>query len=37
VYLREGRVVQAGTHAVLMAQDGGAYRRLIESETLPAA
>jgi ABC-type multidrug transport system fused ATPase/permease subunit len=37
VYLREGQVLEAGTHATLMAQGGGAYRRLIESETLPAA
>ncbi|HEV8718240.1 MAG TPA: ABC transporter ATP-binding protein [Candidatus Binatia bacterium] len=37
VYLREGQVVEAGTHAVLMAQDGGAYRRLIEGEELPAS
>ena len=37
VYLREGRVVEAGTHTTLMARDGGAYRRLIEGEVLPAA
>jgi ABC-type multidrug transport system fused ATPase/permease subunit len=37
VYLREGQVLEAGTHATLMAQGVGAYRRLIESETLPAA
>lgn len=37
VYLREGRVVEAGAHAVLMAQDGGVYRRLLEGEALPAS
>src|SRR5215475_3199827 len=37
VYLREGRVVESGSHAKLMTQDGGAYRRLIEFEELPAS
>jgi ABC-type multidrug transport system fused ATPase/permease subunit len=37
VYLREGWVAEAGTHAVLMARDGGAYRRLIENEAPSAA
>jgi ABC-type multidrug transport system fused ATPase/permease subunit len=36
VYLREGQVVEAGAHAILMTKDGGAYRRLIEGEALPA-
>ena len=36
VYLREGRVVESGSHAALMAQEQGAYRRLIELEGLPA-
>jgi ABC-type multidrug transport system fused ATPase/permease subunit len=36
VYLREGRVVESGSHAALMAQEHGAYRRLIEFEGLPA-
>jgi len=32
VYLREGRVVESGSHAELMAREKGAYRRLIEFE-----
>ncbi len=36
VYLREGRVVESGSHAELMAQERGAYRRLTEFEELPA-
>lgn len=36
VYLREGRVVESGSHAALMAQERGAYRRLIEFEEVPA-
>src|SRR5262249_49903549 len=32
VYLREGRVVESGPHAELMARAKGAYRRLIEFE-----
>ena len=37
VYLREGRVVEAGTHAGLMARDGEAYRRLVGGEAPPTA
>jgi ABC-type multidrug transport system fused ATPase/permease subunit len=37
VYLREGQVVESGSHTVLMAQDGGAYRRLSEFQELPAS
>jgi ATP-binding cassette subfamily B protein len=32
VYLREGRVVEQGSHAELMAREGGAYRRFVELE-----
>src|SRR5262249_50631397 len=34
VYLRDGQVVEAGPHAALMAQNGGAYRKLVEGEEL---
>ena len=36
VYLREGRVVENGSHAELIAREAGAYRRLIEFEGLPS-
>ena len=36
VYLREGQVVESGSHAELMAQEKGAYRRLSEFEEWPA-
>jgi putative ABC transport system ATP-binding protein len=32
VYLREGRVVEAGSHGDLMTREGGAYRRFVELE-----
>ena len=32
VYLREGRVVEAGSHRDLMTREGGAYRRFVELE-----
>ena len=35
VFLREGRAVEAGTHAELMARPSGFYRALIESEEAP--
>jgi ABC-type multidrug transport system fused ATPase/permease subunit len=33
VYLSEGRVRERGTHAELMQRPGGAYRRLVETES----
>ena len=36
VYLRDGQVIESGSHTALMAQDGGVYRRLIEGEEWPA-
>ncbi len=33
LYLREGRIVEAGTHDALMALEGGAYRRFVELES----
>jgi ATP-binding cassette subfamily B protein len=35
VYLDRGRVVESGTHEALMASPVGAYRRLVESESVP--
>ena len=32
VYLRDGRVLEAGSHDALMARDDGAYRRFVELE-----
>jgi ABC-type multidrug transport system fused ATPase/permease subunit len=32
VYLRDGRVLEQGSHAELMAREGGAYRRFVELE-----
>ena len=32
VYLRDGRIVEAGTHDELMDREGGAYRRFVELE-----
>jgi ABC-type multidrug transport system fused ATPase/permease subunit len=32
VYLREGEVVESGSHRDLVALDGGAYRRFVELE-----
>jgi ATP-binding cassette subfamily B protein len=37
VYLREGRVVEAGSHDALMDREGGAYRRFVELERSGAA
>ena len=37
VYLREGQILEYGSHTELMAQEGGGYRRLIESEQSPSA
>ncbi len=40
VYLRDGQVVEAGSHAELMERPGGAYRRFVELERssgLPAS
>jgi ABC-type multidrug transport system fused ATPase/permease subunit len=36
VYLERGRVLEAGTHAELMASPTGAYRRLVETESSAA-
>ena len=35
VYLRDGRIVEAGSHDELMAATGGAYRRFVELEQEP--
>ncbi len=32
VYLRDGRILERGSHDELMARDGGAYRRFVELE-----
>ena len=32
VYLSDGRVLEQGSHAQLMAREGGAYRRFVELE-----
>ena len=32
VYLAEGRVLESGTHASLMAMEGGAYRQFVDLE-----
>jgi ABC-type multidrug transport system fused ATPase/permease subunit len=32
-FLREGRIVECGTHAELMARPGGGYRRFVELQT----
>jgi ABC-type multidrug transport system fused ATPase/permease subunit len=37
LFLDEGRVVERGTHAELMARPGGAYRRFVELQTRGAA
>ncbi len=37
LFLEEGRVVERGTHAGLMARPGGAYRRFVELQRLGAA
>ncbi len=34
-FLRDGRVEELGSHADLMAREGGAYRRLVETERAP--
>ncbi len=35
VYLSDGRVIEGGSHEELVAQEGGAYRRLVEVEIAP--
>ncbi len=37
VYLRDGRVIETGSHDLLMAKDGGAYRRFVELERSAAS
>lgn len=37
VFLRDGRLVEHGSHDVLMARAGGAYRELVEAELSAAA
>ena len=37
VYLRDGRIVEAGSHDALMARPDGAYRRYVELERSAAA
>jgi ABC-type multidrug transport system fused ATPase/permease subunit len=32
VYLREGRIVESGSHDELMERESGAYRRFVELE-----
>ncbi len=35
-YLRDGRIVECGSHDALMAREGGAYRRFVELEAAHA-
>ena len=37
LYLREGRVLESGSHDELMTRPDGAYRRVVELEELPGS